>query len=140
MIRILNAALVVAALVAASIVYSLERESRLAEGRLAEINRAIAEEREQIRRLRAEWSYLNTPARLEKLAVKHLQHVPSPISQVIKLNEVAAKVPGLKLEEETGGDDAIGTMLDGNVAAVEGEVPPQPTQPDLIGNILKGME
>ena len=140
MIRFLNAALVVAVLIAASIVYGLERESRLADGRLAKINRAIAEEREQIRRLRAEWSYLNTPARLEKLAVKHLQHVPSPISQVITLNEVASRVPGLAAEDEAGGDDAIATMLDGNVAAVEGEVPDQPGQPDLIGNILKGME
>ena len=140
MIRFLNAALVVAVLVAASIVYGLERESRLADGRLAKINREIAEEREQIRRLRAEWSYLNTPARLEKLAVKHLQHVASPISQVIKLNEVGAKVPGLTPEGEAGGDDAIGTMLDGNVAAVVGEVPDQPAQSDPIGNILKGME
>ncbi len=140
MIRFLNAALVIAVLIAASIVYGLERESRLADGRLGKINRAIAEEREQIRRLRAEWSYLNTPARLEKLAVKHLQHAPSPVSQVIKLNEVESRVPGLAPEGEAGGDDAIATMLDGNVAAVEGEVPQQPAQPDLIGNILKGME
>ncbi len=140
MMRFINTALVAAVLVVASFVYGLERESRLADGRLAKIRGEIAEEREQIRRLRAEWSHLNTPARLEQLAVKHLQHEPSSVSQVIKLGEVAARVPGLTPGGPDKAGDAIAEMLDGNVAAVVGEVPAARAEPDLIGNILKGME
>ncbi len=140
MMRFVNAALVVAVLVVASMVYGLERQSRLADGKLAEIRGEIAEEREHIRRLRAEWSHLNTPARLEQLAVKHLKHQASPVSQIIRLNEVAQKVPTLTPGEDAGPQDAITQMLDGNVAAVVGEVPERPKQPDLIGNILKGLE
>ncbi len=140
MMRFLNSALVVAILVSASFVYGLERQSRLADGRLAKIRGEIAEEREQIRRLRAEWSHLNTPARLEQLAVKHLEHQPGPVSQVIKLNEVSARVPGLTPGGGTAPQDAIAEMLDGNVAAIVGEVPEGPKEPDLIGNILKGLQ
>ena len=140
MMRFINSALVGAILVAAPFVYGLERQSRLADGRLAKIRGEIAEEREQIRRLRAEWSHLNTPARLEQLAVKHLQHQPSPVSQVIKLNEVAERVPGLMPREGAAPQDAISKMLDGNVAAIVGEVPAGRKEPDLIGDILKGLQ
>ena len=140
MMRFINTALVGAILVSASIVYGLERESRLADGRLAKIRGEIAEEREQIRRLRAEWSHLNTPARLEQLAVKHLKHQAGPVSQVIRLNEVAQKVPSLTPGNGVGPQDAITQMLDGNVAAIVGEVREGPKEPDLIGNILKGLQ
>ena len=140
MMRFLNSALVVAILVSASIVYGLERQSRLADGRLAKIRGEIAEEREQIRRLRAEWSHLNTPARLEQLAVKHLEHQPSPVSQVIKLDEVSERVPGLTPGSEPAPQDAITKMLDGNVAAIVGEVPEDRKEPDLIGDILRAQQ
>ena len=66
MIKLLNAALTIAVLVVALQVYGLEHKSRDAGKRLSVLREEIAEERETIRRLRAEWSYLNTPARLEK--------------------------------------------------------------------------
>lgn len=140
MMRFVNTALVIAVLVSASIVYGLERQSRLADGRLAKIQGQIAEEREQIRRLRAEWSHLNTPARLEQLATKHLKHEASPVSQIIKLSEVSTRVPQLSPRAETGPQDAISRMLDGNVAAIVGEVPTTSKEPDLIGNILKDLQ
>lgn len=140
MMRFINTALVMAILVSASIVYGLERQSRLADGRLAKIRSEIAEEREQIRRLRAEWSHLNTPARLEQLAVKHLKHQAGPVSQVILLSEVSTRVPSLTPNSEAGPQDAITQMLDGNVAAIVGEVPERAKEPDLIGNILKGLQ
>lgn len=42
------------------------------EGRLTEINRGIARDQQAIHVLRAEWSYLNEPARLRDLAGRHL--------------------------------------------------------------------
>ncbi len=140
MMRFINAALVIAVLVTAATVYQLEHQSRVTDRKLAKIRGAIAEEREQIRRLRAEWSHLNTPARLEQLATKHLKHEAGPVSQVIKLSEVSNRVPGLTPGGAEAPQDAISKMLDGNVAAIVGEVPSRRKEPDLIGNILKGLE
>ncbi len=48
-----------------------------AEDRLAEVRRASANEAEAIRVLRAEWAYLNSPARLEALAENFLALEPA---------------------------------------------------------------
>lgn len=55
---------------AASIV--IGTEVRDLEDRLAAIHRDIAREQEALHVLRAEWSYLNRPGRLEALARRHL--------------------------------------------------------------------
>jgi hypothetical protein len=47
------------------------------ESRLNEINRAIARDMQAIHVLRAEWSYLNEPARLRDLAGRHLGMAPA---------------------------------------------------------------
>ncbi|MEK7246203.1 MAG: hypothetical protein AAB223_09315 [Pseudomonadota bacterium] len=47
------------------------------EGRLTEINRGIARDQQAIHVLRAEWSYLNEPARLRDLASRHLGMTPA---------------------------------------------------------------
>lgn len=47
------------------------------ESRLNEINRGIARDMQAIHVLRAEWSYLNEPARLRDLAGRHLGMAPA---------------------------------------------------------------
>ncbi len=42
------------------------------EGELVEYNRALTEDRQAIHVLKAEWSYLNQPARLRNLAERYL--------------------------------------------------------------------
>ncbi len=42
------------------------------EGELFEYNRALTDDRQAIHVLKAEWSYLNQPARLRKLAERYL--------------------------------------------------------------------
>ncbi len=120
-------------------VYVLEMYSRTAGKRLIELNEAVAEEQEAIRRLRAEWSYLNTPARLERLALKYLKHQPSRLSQLLRKHEIGERVPALRLDREKGLSDPIADMLAGNTAAV-GERPTSAgAEQDLIGNILEGL-
>lgn len=51
------------------------------EGRLTEINRGIARDQQAIHVLRAEWSYLNEPARLRDLAGRHLGMSPASSGQ-----------------------------------------------------------
>ncbi len=52
------------------------------EEELARLNAAILKEQQQIHVLRAEWSYLNTPSRLEELAARHLDLRPVETAQI----------------------------------------------------------
>ncbi len=140
MMRLVNLVLVAAVLVSAWQVYRLEIESRTADGRLIALKENIAEERETIRRLRAEWSHLNTPARLEKLAMKHLQHERGPVSQVVRLHEIGDRVPALQGGGRSEMPDPIAEMLAGNAGMTTGSATPRRKEPDLIADILKGLQ
>ena len=65
MLRLFNAFLVLTALVSAFVLYSLEHQMRATERQIAHIKSEIAEEREAIKLLGAEWSNLTQPARLQ---------------------------------------------------------------------------
>ena len=67
-------------------VQSLEEE-------LQGLNRGIASDRQAIHVLKAEWSYLNDPKRLRKLAGRHLDMIPISASQVTTRAGLAASLP-----------------------------------------------
>lgn len=56
-------------------VYDLKRD-------VAEINRQLADEQDEIHVLKAEWTYLNQPERLRVLAEKHLGLKPVSVAQM----------------------------------------------------------
>jgi hypothetical protein len=68
------------------------------ESRLNEINRDIARDLRAIHVLRAEWSYLNQPARLRELAGRHLGMAPATGRQFGTLADLPPAVAG-----ESGG-------------------------------------
>ncbi len=73
-----------------------------AEEELAKITRDAAQEEDSIRVLKAEWAYLNSPARLEVLARKYLNlHAPEPGGIVASYNSSAspAKAGALNAEK-----------------------------------------
>lgn len=137
--RFVNIVLVAVILGFALHVYSLEMQSRAAGKKLVALKAAIAEEREHIRRLRAEWSHLNTPARLEKLAIRYLKHAPSQVPQVMREHEIGEWVRSLQPEEESKAKDPIADMLTGNIVAVEQRPKVMKQEPDLIADILKSL-
>ena len=66
--------IVVAALVIAAVhVYKIKFESTLQAERLAKLGVEIRSERDRIGALRAEWAQLDSPARIQALAHRHLQ-------------------------------------------------------------------
>jgi len=67
---------VVLALVAATGLFLLKYEVQALEAELAGIEKANERHREAIHVLRAEWSYMNQPGRLQTLASDHLDLVP----------------------------------------------------------------
>jgi len=93
MLRGLNVVLVMVVLGLAFVLYSLEHRMRAGERALAKLDNEIVEERELIRLLEAEWSYLTRPARIERLAREHLAMGPLEPAQVIPRTEIPRRIP-----------------------------------------------
>jgi hypothetical protein len=68
----------------------MKYETRGLEARADELRSAIQNERDAIAVLRAEWSLLNRPERLERIARKFLKLEPLPAQQMITMEELDA--------------------------------------------------
>ncbi len=83
-------------------VYQLKLKVQGLEQRYATVNRQILEREEAIHVLKAEWSYLNQPERIDELARKYLGLVPLTGKQYGSLDDLpqrgeAAQAPPLPL-------------------------------------------
>ena len=72
--------------------YNLKAEVEAQEKDLARIQRAIEDEREAIQVLRAEWSYLNQPDRLRRLAAHRLDLQPAMQRQLASMERFAQRL------------------------------------------------
>lgn len=110
--KFLNAALVLTVLISGFLLYTLEHSTRGHERQIAKIESRIADAREEIKMLRAEWSSLTRPDRLERLAKEHLKLQPLEAQQIAAPEELASKVPPepiIHLEAQDA--DPIGDIL-----------------------------
>ena len=81
--------------------FQVKYEVMQQEEQLARLNQQIADGREAIRVLNAEWSFLNQPARLDELAKRYLTLVPigdgadsSPSIDALPMRASAAAAAG----------------------------------------------
>lgn len=88
--RVINCLLVGCVVAFAYVIYELEHETRALDARVAELRQSIRAERDAVAVLRAEWSHLNRPERIEKLARKHLGLEPLKASQFLNASQYAA--------------------------------------------------
>jgi len=89
--RIFNLVLVLAMIGAAVVTYNLKHEAEASASRVARLHTAIAREREAIALLKAEWSMLSQPGRLQQLVERYDDHFrlePFSASQIATLDEV----------------------------------------------------
>ncbi|WP_181702545.1 cell division protein FtsL [Chthonobacter albigriseus] len=94
MTRFVNALLVFLMVLSAAAVYDMKYEAELASEKLARVQRQIAQEQERISFLKAEWSVLTQPARLEELVDRHtdiLQLTPITANHIGTLADIPAK-------------------------------------------------
>lgn len=90
-LRIFNVALVLAMIGGAVVTYNLKHEAETAANRVARLHANIAKEREAIALLKAEWSMLSQPGRLQQLVTRYQDHFrlePFSASQVATLDEI----------------------------------------------------
>lgn len=99
--------LIVAGAVAVGL-YQMKYEVQRLEEKLGEVRGEIREDREALHVLEAEWSYLNRPERLARLARKHLDLRPVQSGQITR---VAQLPPRITRPDTTG--EANRPSLDG---------------------------
>jgi cell division protein FtsL len=110
--KLFNGLLIIVVLVSAYVLYSHEHATRNAERQIAKLKAGIADQREAIKVLGAEWTSLSRPDRLQKLADEHLHLNTAGPAQFIREEELAARVPidPPQLVRE-GGKDAIADII-----------------------------
>ncbi len=74
--------------------YEVKYQVAQVDDELGRVNRAIDTDRDQLRVLSAEWSYLTQPARLDQLRQRHLTLVPVTRAQLGSLDQIPFRSAG----------------------------------------------
>ena len=91
--RILNLVVIGALILAAAYVYRIKFDSTVQAERLAKIRSEVRRARDTIAELRAEWTQLDNPARIEGLAKHYLQLRPITPTQFDSLDKLPERPP-----------------------------------------------
>ena len=113
MIRVINLVAVMAVILSSFSLYRVKQEARAEAYKVAEVRRDIAREEEAIDILKAEWSYLNQPSRIQDLAGRYLELKPTDVHQIVTLQDL----PQRPREENPYGAEArvLGGFAGGDV-------------------------
>jgi cell division protein FtsL len=108
MMRLINICVIAALVLAAADVYKIKFESTRQAQRVVKLRTEIRREHDVIAALRAEWAKLDSPARIQDLARRHLPLKPTEAQQVDRLDNLPERPPGLVPVDEP---DPIGTVI-----------------------------
>jgi len=125
-VRLLHLGVIAALVAAAAYVYDIKYETTLRAERVAKLQHDIRAERDATAALRAEWAKLANPARIQKLAQKHLQLKPFQTSQVDSFDNLPMRPPQIVPPDTS---DPIGAMIDigdDDLTASTGSIDPAP--------------
>lgn len=89
MLRFVNICLLLGLVALAYVIYEVKYEARRLDHDIAVLHKKIDDERDSIAVLRAEWSLLNQPKRIERLANKFLNLKASNPRQLLTLDTVS---------------------------------------------------
>ncbi len=78
---------------AAAAIFALKYEVQVLEERLSYLNAQIVKDQESIHVLRAEWSYLNRPVALEKVAKEHFVLEPIIATRIRAIDQIPVRAP-----------------------------------------------
>jgi len=95
--RIVNVFLVLLMIAGAGVTYEMKDRASVAAKRVARLHTNIGKEKEAIALLKAEWSVLSQPARLQAVISRcqdHFRLAPFSASQVATLDEIPLKPAG----------------------------------------------
>jgi cell division protein FtsL len=123
MIRIVHLVVVCLFVAAAVHVYRIKFDSTVQAERVARLRAEIKRERNEIARLRSEWARLDTPARIQQLANRHLPIKPVDVLQFDQLDKLPERPPQLVPMDASDPIAMIIENVDGepSTGSVEGE-------------------
>jgi len=108
MMRFLNICVIAALVLAAADVYNIKFESTRQAQRVAKLRQEIRREHDVIAALRAEWARLDSPARIQGLARRHLALQPIDARQFDRFDHLPERPPALVPPNEP---DPIGAVI-----------------------------
>jgi hypothetical protein len=129
-VRILHLLVIGALVFAAAYVYRIKMASTIRTERVLRLHAEIREQRDAIAVLRAEWTKLDAPIRLQGLAERHLPLKPIAAAQYDSLKNLPERPPNFA---KPGDPDPIGAMIEA-IDSVAAEAPastgsvPEPPQ------------
>ncbi len=103
--RLVTVASFVLALVLALSLYLIENQVQQMERELANLDAELLGNRRAIQVLKAEWSYLNRPERLQALAARHVEALAlAPVSpdQIVQFDDLPARPEPESARRQTG--------------------------------------
>jgi cell division protein FtsL len=118
--RLLNLCVLALLVAAAAYVYEIKFESTLRAERVAKMRADVQRERDAIAALRAEWTTLENPARIQGLARRHLRLRPADAAQYGALDRLPERPPTIVQPPPA---DAIADKIDMELNPVTGAVP-----------------
>jgi cell division protein FtsL len=95
MMRLINICVIAALVLAAADVYKIKFESTRQAQRVVKLRMEIRREQDAIAALRAEWAKLDSPARIQNLARRHLPLKPAEALQSDRLDNLPERRPEL---------------------------------------------
>jgi hypothetical protein len=107
--RILHLLVIGVLVFAAAYVYRIKMDSTARTEQVLRLHAEVREQRDAIAALRAEWSKLDEPLRLQGLAERHLTLKPIGASQYDQLKNLPERPPSFA---RPGDPDPIGAMID----------------------------
>lgn len=93
MLRVLNMVLVFSVVILAVWMYELKYGVRASVKEVAQLKRDIAQTEQEIILLRAEWSHMMRPKRLQELAGRHLKLERVGPAQIIREQDISKAIP-----------------------------------------------
>ncbi|MEH2510255.1 hypothetical protein V1291_001609 [Nitrobacteraceae bacterium AZCC 1564] len=107
--RIVHLFVICALVFAAAYVYRIKMDSTVRTEKVLRLRADIREQRDAIAALRAEWAKLESPARLQGLASRHLTLQPIQASQYDSFKNLPQRPPSFV---KPGDPDPIGSMIE----------------------------
>ena len=125
--RIIHVLVIGILVFAAAYVYRIKMDSTVRTERVLRLHADIREQRDAIASLRAEWTRLDSPQRLQGLVERHLPLKPIVATQYDSLKNLPERPPNFNRDP-----DPIGSMISSIDAKADGTAP---DAPDVTGSI-----
>ena len=109
--RLFNIVLLVAVIVGAAITYNMKHKAELAAAENARLEAEIAKEKDSIALLKAEWSLLTQPSRLQALVDKYADHFqlqPFSPAQIATIDDIPLRPPPAAAPPSAASDPIAG--------------------------------